>query len=110
MASVLGGSNNVEDKDYRLNYYWYAIADHKNKKDPNKPGATWTWSSNARKTIGYRKSGQLDKYIDSYFENLSPTTTINGLIEKFEKTEDKAFTTRKNSLVIFALQKLIECL
>lgn len=104
MAVVLGGCNNVVEP-YQINYYLYAIADQSIKKDTKKLGVTWTWSSNVRRTIGWKGSGQLDNDINTSFRNISTDTTINNLIEMFEKMESKEFITKKNSLVITGLQK-----
>jgi len=107
MAAVLGGCNNIT-KPHQLNYYSYAIADKSNKKDDDKIGATFTWSSNARKAIGMEGSGRLDKELNDYFENLPAELTLKQLIESFEKAERKEFITKKNDLAIIGLQKVIE--
>lgn len=107
MATILNGCNNVKE-DYQLNYYRFAIANYENKKEAAKTEATWTWSSNARKVVGYVSAGILPVQINNYFTGLPETTTINDLIMKFESCEEEPFITKKNNLVILCLQKFIE--
>lgn len=107
MATILNGCNNVKE-DYQLNYYRFAIANYENKKEAAKTEATWTWSSNARKVVGYVSAGILPVQINNYFTGLPETTTINDLIMKFEACEEEPFITKKNNLVILCLQKFIE--
>ena len=107
MAAVLSGCNHVK-QDYQWNYYNYCVADMSKKREGAKNVATWTWSSNARKVVGYVGAGQMDKEINSFWEELPDTTTVNQLITCFEQFDGKAFTTKKNQLAITGLQKLLE--
>ena len=107
MAAILNGCNNLKE-DYQFNYYRYAIANRDNKKESAKTEATWTWSSNARKVVGYVSTGMLPVQINNCFAELPDSTTVNDLIRKFEACEEEAFITKKNNMVIFCLQKFIE--
>lgn len=107
MAAILNGCNSIKE-DYQLNYYRYAIANYENKKEEAKTEATWTWSSNARKVVGYVSTGILPVQINNCFTELPETTTINELIGRFEASEEEAFITKKNNTVILCLQKFIE--
>ncbi len=107
MATVLKGCNDISE-DFQLNYYINSIANPEIKKDPSKIGATFTWSSNARKAKGFKGSGKLDQQIDDYFASLHESTSIKDLIEEFEKNNRNEFMTRKNQLAIVGLEKLLE--
>ncbi|MCK9444481.1 MAG: toll/interleukin-1 receptor domain-containing protein [Tissierellaceae bacterium] len=107
MAAVLKGCNDISE-DFQLNYYINSIANPEIKKDPSKIGATFTWSSNARKAKGFKGSGKLDQKINDYFASLPESTSIKELIEKFEKDDRNEFMTRKNKFAIIGLEKLIE--
>lgn len=104
MAAVLGGCNEVKET-YQKNYYNFCVAST-DKKENAKVSATWTWPSNARKTIGYVGSGIINREINSLFENLPKATTINQLIENFEACREEAYITKKNNLVLLALSEL----
>ena len=95
-------------EDYQFNYYRYAIANRDNKKESAKTEATWTWSSNARKVVGYVSAGMLPVQINNCFTELPETTTVNDLIRKFEACDEEPFITKKNNMVIFCLKKFIE--
>lgn len=112
MAAVLGGCNSITEKScqYQINYYIYDVAseDESKKKNDGKLGATWTWSSNCRKVIDIPGAGQIPKEINQFFESLPEETTLGALEESFLLGNEEAFRTKKNDIVVYALQQLIE--
>lgn len=105
MAAVLKGCNKVVEP-YQINYYNYCVA-NPDKVSTAKTTATWTWSSNARKIIGFVGSGMLDSKINALFESFPQTMTINDLLGNFQKCCEEAYITKKNNLVIDSIKKLL---
>jgi hypothetical protein len=110
MTAILGGCNGVTVKSpvYQINYYSYVISktDDPSKKDGAGLGATWTWSSNCRKVLGLEKSGAIPKEINDYFAGLDGNTTLGELEAKFKEGTEEPFATKKNDLVILAIQNI----
>lgn len=105
MAAILKGCNKVVEP-YQINYYNYCVA-NPDKVSAAKVAATWTWSSNARKIIGFVGSGMLDSKINALFESFPETMTINDLLSSFQKCCEEAYITKKNNLVIDGILKLL---
>jgi len=111
MAAILGGCNNVtkDSPQYQINYYIYDVASaEEEKKQDGKLGATWTWSSNCRKVLNLDGSGQIAKEINEYFMLLPESTTLGDIEKWFREGTIEAFKTKKNDMVIQAVQKIIE--
>ncbi len=112
MASVLGGCNNVvnDSPEYQKNYYLYDIADPTKQKADGKLGATWTWSSNCRKMLFMDGSGQIDAEVEAKLKGLDVSTNLEELQKCFVEQSEKSFVTKKNDLVLLAIQKIIDTL
>jgi len=107
MAALLGGCNNVNMKSpiYQVNYYLYDIANG-NKGEGNL-GATWSWSSNCRKTVlGLDGSGQIPDLYNEYFNNISTDVRLEDIGQMFIKEEPDQFKVKKKKLILIALNRL----
>ena len=112
MAAILGGCNNVttNSPQYQINYYIYDVAttEEEKKKQDGGLGATWTWSSNCRKVLDLDGAGQIPKELDEYFKLLPETATLGDIERWFKEGTNTAFKTKKNDMVVMAVQKVIE--
>ena len=107
MAALLGGCNNVNAKSpiYQVNYYLYDIANG-NKREGNL-GATWSWSSNCRKTVlGLDGSGQIPDLYNKYFNNISTDVRLEDIGKMFMNGEHNQFKVKKKKLIFIALNRL----
>lgn len=109
MAAVLSGCNQITAKSpaYQINYYVYDIA-APGKETNGALGATWTWSSNCRKILNIKGSGQIPEDINAVFKGLPETTKLGELINKFCTVEGDAFRTKKNDMILTAFEKIKE--
>lgn len=107
MAAVLGGCNNVNVKSpiYQVNYYLYDIAN--GTKENESLGATWTWSSNCRRTVlGLGGSGQIPDDYNKYFNNLPTEMRLVDIGRMFCEGKDDQFKVKKKNLIFTALNRL----
>lgn len=110
MAAILGGCNGVKESspEYQINYYSCVVASMENKKEGAGLGATWTWSSNCRKTLGLEKAGQIPKEYNDYFRNLSDCLTLQELKKDFISGDKAPYVLeeKKKELVLNAIDKI----
>lgn len=107
MAAVLGGCNNVNVKSpiYQVNYYLYDIAN--GTKENENLGATWTWSSNCRRTVlGLGGSGQIPDDYNKYFNNISTEMRLVDIGRMFCEGKYDQFKVKKKNLIFTALNRL----
>ena len=84
-----------------------ATQDASKKKEDGKLGATWTWSSNCRKVLNIEGAGSIPKEINTYFHDLPESTTLGQIEQWFKEGQIEAFQTKKNDVVLLAVQQLI---
>lgn len=100
MTAILRGCDHkISEGSAPWNYCTYVVAAKPNFENPTLGASQFTWQSNSRKAVNIEGSGKLGPN-SSYFQALSPTTTLYDLQHSFKTNSATVFSTKDNSSLL----------